>query len=252
MADKKDAGPPPLEDPNSPDYVCVTCHNRVNSLCLACQEMVLLRADFIRNERDRCDRYTPQPMSDSDKSDSAYDADTISDSPSSSSSTLQLNLSDNSNDENDVIANNVHEEGLEIIEERGCTVINVDEYGLYLRYPSTIRTTAATNSTTTTTTTATTTTTPTTSSTLMNESTDDPSDVISTISEEEAVHTNTLQDYESVYDDLQRPTAFMHDNDLNAEIIHEDTEEDSLPALLEENPEEMEVTLFRAPHQNKK
>ena len=117
MADKKDAGPPPLEDPNSPEYVCVTCHNRVNSLCLACQEMALLRANFTTNERDNSDRYTPQAMSDSDMTDSAYDADTIIDSPNSSSSTLLLNLSDNSNDENDVSDNNVNEEEVEILEE---------------------------------------------------------------------------------------------------------------------------------------
>ena len=62
MADNKDAGPPPLEDQNSPDYVCLTCQNRVNSLCLA---------NSTTNERDN---------SDSDMTDSAYAADTISDS----------------------------------------------------------------------------------------------------------------------------------------------------------------------------
>ena len=117
MADKKDAGPPPLEDPNSPEYVCVTCHNKVNSLCLACQEMALLRANFTRNERDNSDRYTPQAMSDSDMTDSAYDADTIIDSPNSRSSTLQLNFSDNSNDENNVSDNNLNDEEVEIIKE---------------------------------------------------------------------------------------------------------------------------------------
>ena len=144
MADKKDAGPPPLEDPNSPDYVCVTCHNKVNSLCLACQEMAQLRANFTRNERDNSDRYTPQAMSDSDRTDSAYDVDTISDSPNSSSSTLLLNVSDNSNDENAVSDNNVNEEELEILEEPAAaapaalmphTVVNFDESGFYYRAP---------------------------------------------------------------------------------------------------------------------
>ena len=117
MADNKDAGLPPLQDPNTPDYVCPTCQDRVNSLCLACQELALLRANSTTNERDNSDSYTPQAMSDSDMTDSAYDADTIIDSPNSSSSTLLLNLSDNSNDENDVSDNNVNEEEVEILEE---------------------------------------------------------------------------------------------------------------------------------------
>ena len=117
MADNKDAGPPPLENPNSPDYVCVTCQNRVNSLCLACQELALLRANSTTNERDNSDSYTPQAMSDSDMTDSAYDADTIIDSPNSRSSTLQLNFSDNSNDENNVSDYNLNDEEVEIIKE---------------------------------------------------------------------------------------------------------------------------------------
>ena len=150
MADKKDAGPPPLEDPNSPDYVCVTCQNNVNALCLACQEMAQLRANSTRNERDNSDRDTPQPMSDSDSTDSAYDVDTISDSPNSCSSTLLLNVSDNSNDENAVSDNNVNEEELEILEEPAAaapaalmphTVVNFDESGFYFRAPSTSTTT---------------------------------------------------------------------------------------------------------------
>ena len=116
MADNKDAGHPPLQDPNSPDYVCVTCQNRVNSLCLACQELALLRGNSTTNERDNSDSYTPQAMSDSD-TESAYDADTIIDSPNSRSSTLQLNLSDNSNDENNVSDNNLSDEEVESIEE---------------------------------------------------------------------------------------------------------------------------------------
>ena len=98
-------------------------------------------------------------------------------------------------------------------------------------------------------------TTTTTASTLMNESTDNHSDVISNTSQEEAVHINTIQDYESVYTDLLGPTASIYDSDLNAEIIHEDTEEDSLPALhevkeLKEDLELMEVTVFRPLHDN--
>ena len=116
MADKEGAGHPPLQDLNSPDYVCVTCQNRVNSLCLPCQELALLRGNSTTNERDNSDSYPPEPMSDSDK-DSAYDADTIIDSPNSRSSTLQLYVSDNSNDENNVSDNNLNDEEVESIEE---------------------------------------------------------------------------------------------------------------------------------------
>ena len=121
MADKEDAGPPPLEDPNSPDYVCVYCQSNVDALCLECQEMAELTANSTRNDRDDSDRdtpldiddesqsyvghmilhedpespgtrsNTPQPMSDSDSSDSAYYADTIIDSPRSTDTTLDLN-----------------------------------------------------------------------------------------------------------------------------------------------------------------
>ena len=95
MADKEDAGPPPLEDPNSPDYVCVTCQSNIDALCLACQEMAQLRANSTRNDRDDSDRDTPQPMSDSDSSDSAYDVDTISDSPRSTDTTLEIDFIEN-------------------------------------------------------------------------------------------------------------------------------------------------------------
>ena len=108
MADEEDAGPPPLEDPNSPDYVCVTCQNNVNALCLACQEMAQLRANSTRNERDNSDRDTPQPMSDSDSSDSAYDVDTISDSPRSTDTTLVIDFIENVDETGTVlIAKNV-------------------------------------------------------------------------------------------------------------------------------------------------
>ena len=110
MADNKDAGLPPLQDPNTPDNVCPICQGWVDSPCLACQEFALMRANSTTNQRDNSDSYTPQAMPDSDMSDSAYDADTIIDSPNSRSSTLQLNFSDNSNDENMLSDNNLNDE----------------------------------------------------------------------------------------------------------------------------------------------
>ena len=121
MAHKKDAGPPPLEDPNSPDYVCVQCHNKVNSLCLpcldmakvrtgyvcktfhnevkslclACQEMTQLRAKFIRKARGDSDRYVPQPMSDTATSDSAYEVDSFCDSPRNTDTSLDIDFIEN-------------------------------------------------------------------------------------------------------------------------------------------------------------
>ena len=122
MANKEDAGPPHLEDPNNPDDVCVYCQSNVDAVCLECQELAQLTANFTRNDRDDSDRdtpldiddesqsyvghmilhenpespvttrsNTPQPMSDSDTSDSAYYADTIIDSPRSTDTTLDLN-----------------------------------------------------------------------------------------------------------------------------------------------------------------
>ena len=103
MAYKKDAGPPPLQDPNSPDYECSVCHNRVNSLCgpcldmakiragtspcHACQEMGQQRANIIKNASailknalDNSHSYAPQPMSDTDViCDSSTSTDTCSD-----------------------------------------------------------------------------------------------------------------------------------------------------------------------------
>ena len=117
MADNKAAGPPTLENPNSPDNVCVTCQNRVDSLCPACQELALLRTNSTTNEPNNSDSNTPQAMSDSDMTDSAHYADTIIDSPNSRSSTLQLNFSDNSNDENNVFDYNLNDEEEEIIKE---------------------------------------------------------------------------------------------------------------------------------------
>ena len=64
MAEKQDNGPPPLEDPNSLDYICAECHNKVNSLCLPCLEKALQMTSFTRIYK-----YTPQPMADSDRTD---------------------------------------------------------------------------------------------------------------------------------------------------------------------------------------
>ena len=55
MADKNKTRqhdvPPPLEDPNSPDYVCVSCHNNIHNLCLECQHRAQLAANSRRNDR---------------------------------------------------------------------------------------------------------------------------------------------------------------------------------------------------------
>ena len=64
MAEKQDNGPPPLENPNSLDYICAECHNKVNSLCLLCLEKALHMTSFTRIYKS-----TPQPMADSDRSD---------------------------------------------------------------------------------------------------------------------------------------------------------------------------------------
>ena len=113
MAYKKDAGPPPLQDPNSPDYECSVCHNRVNSLCgpcldmakiragtspcHACQEMGQQRANIIKNASailknalDNSHSYAPQPMSDTDRSDLQYDVDVICDSSTSTDTTSDI------------------------------------------------------------------------------------------------------------------------------------------------------------------
>ena len=140
MAEKQDNGPPPLENPNSLDYICVECHNKVNSLCLlclekalhmtsftriykstpqpmadsdrsdyvcetcdntvkslclACMETAQLRSNFIRNTRENSDTYAPQPISDTDRSDSAYDVDIISDSSRNTDTTLDIDFTEN-------------------------------------------------------------------------------------------------------------------------------------------------------------
>ena len=73
MADKEDADHPHLENPNSPEYVCVECQNNEDSLCLECQEMAQLTPNSTRNGREGKDDAL------SDTSDSAYDGDTICD-----------------------------------------------------------------------------------------------------------------------------------------------------------------------------
>ena len=138
MAEKQDDGPPPLEDPNSWDYECVICHNKVNSQCLSCLQKSLqmtsfgriykyiplpdseltddvceicankvktychgcmetsqLRSKDIRNARDDSDTSAPQPMPDTDRSDSAVDVDVICDSSTSSDTNLDIDFVEN-------------------------------------------------------------------------------------------------------------------------------------------------------------
>ena len=105
MADKED-GPPPLENPNSPSYVCVECHNNEDSLCLECHEMAQLPPNPNRNGRKVKDDAPTEPRdamsgNDSTSDDSAYHASTICDSPTSTTSTLDLNPAEHSNDCNE-------------------------------------------------------------------------------------------------------------------------------------------------------
>ena len=97
--------PQPMADSDRTDYVCETCHNKVKSLCHACQEMAQLRANFIRNARDNSDTYAPQPMSDTDRSDSAYDVDIISDSSRSTDTTLDIDFIENVDETGTVLKN---------------------------------------------------------------------------------------------------------------------------------------------------
>ena len=132
MDHKKDAGPPPLEDPNSPDYVCGECHNKVNALCLqclemaprsmdyvcdtchnkvtcmcqACHEVAQMRANFIKNARDNSDLSGPQPMPDTDRRDSTYDVDIISDSSISSDTNLNIDYLKNFDEYGTVLVQN--------------------------------------------------------------------------------------------------------------------------------------------------
>ena len=105
MADKED-GPPHLENPNSPSYVCVECHNNEDSLCLECHEMAQLPPNPNRNGRKVKDDAPTEPRdamsgNDSTSDDSAYHASTICDSPTSTTSTLDLNPAEHSNDCNE-------------------------------------------------------------------------------------------------------------------------------------------------------
>ena len=97
MADKENDGPPPLEDPNSPDYVCVVCQNNVDALCQECQAIAELRANSTRNDSGGEESpvttrsNSPKAMSASGTNDSAYSADTIIDSPTSTDTTVDMN-----------------------------------------------------------------------------------------------------------------------------------------------------------------
>ena len=73
MADKENDGPPPLEDPNSHDYICVVCQNNVHALCQECQETAEVRANSTRNDSGGEDDKL------SETSNSAYDGETIRD-----------------------------------------------------------------------------------------------------------------------------------------------------------------------------
>ena len=111
MADNKDAGVPPLQDPNTSDNVCPTC-----------QGLAIMIANSTTNQCDNSDSddsslssvghkiIHENPASPSDSSDSAYEADTIIDSPNSRSSTLKLNVSDSSNDETMLSDTNLNDE----------------------------------------------------------------------------------------------------------------------------------------------
>ena len=133
MDHKKDAGPPPLEDPNSPDYVCGECHNKVNALCLECLEMAVrwifyvcdtchnkvtsmcqachevaqMRVNFIKNARDNSDLSGPQPIAATDRRDSAYDVDNISDSSRSSDTNLNIDSVKNCDEFGTVLVENL-------------------------------------------------------------------------------------------------------------------------------------------------
>ena len=62
-----------------------------------------------------------------ESSDSAYEADTVPDSPTSTSSTFQLNLSLDSHDQNEVNANNVDEDEVQILDEPPALVADHNE-----------------------------------------------------------------------------------------------------------------------------
>ena len=66
MADRDNDGPPPLEDPNSPGYICVVCHNNVDALCQECQETAHLRVNSTRNYSGEEDDKLSETSDDSD------------------------------------------------------------------------------------------------------------------------------------------------------------------------------------------
>ena len=67
MADKENDGPPPLEDPNSPNYICVVCQNNVDALCQECQETAHLRVNYTRNYSGGEDDKLSETSNDSDR-----------------------------------------------------------------------------------------------------------------------------------------------------------------------------------------
>ena len=117
MADNTDIGPPPLEDPNSPEYVCLECQSNEDSLCAECQEMAQLRANSTRNGNsvtldidDESRSYVGHMILHEDpdspvtsRSTTPQPTGAIIDSPTSTDTTLDLNDSDFV-DENDVIS----------------------------------------------------------------------------------------------------------------------------------------------------
>ena len=68
--------------------------------------MAQLRANFIKNARDNSDRSGPQPMPDTDRRDSAYDVDIISDSSRSSDTNLNIDYLKNFDEYGTVLVQN--------------------------------------------------------------------------------------------------------------------------------------------------
>ena len=67
MADRDNDGPTPLEDTNSPDDICVVCHNNVDALCQECQETAQLRVNYTRNYSGEEDDKLSETSDDSDR-----------------------------------------------------------------------------------------------------------------------------------------------------------------------------------------
>ena len=85
----------PLPDSELTDDVCEICANKVKSYFHGCMEMAQLRSKDIRNARDDSDTSAPQPMPDTDRSDSAVDVDVICDSSRSSDTNLDIDFVEN-------------------------------------------------------------------------------------------------------------------------------------------------------------